>query len=99
MAELIPLEDDRNDTINFIRNPSNWPYNPFLPVKRYINGGVETGIVIGLDFGHRFLWPNVYSGSLYQLLDQRDKGEELTLDHKIGYDSIEEMVLAGWRVD
>jgi len=78
--------------------PATWPVWPFLPVVRRTNGEEELGVLY--DALHACHLPGysstVFLTCLFTLPPTRD--QFLTLPREV-FDTVEEMIQAGWRVD
>lgn len=77
--------------------PALWPCWPFLPVVRRAAGGEELGVV----FDARSARLTGYSAAVFKtnlFLLPPDLGSFLALPREV-FDSAEELVAAGWRVD
>lgn len=67
-----------------LRNPDDWTFWPFLPVKR--NGGKELGYILAGEL-------RVYHTNLFS-----DKPRILEASYT-SYESFEALLADGWRVD
>ena len=82
----------------FVSRPALWPAYPFLPVVRRTGGREELGVVadlVGL-FGLTGYSATVFVTNLFCL--PRTLDQFLALPREV-YDSGDELVANGWRVD
>lgn len=88
-AKTVHQED-----LRFLNNAYQWPHWPACPVKRYVNGVRQIGIVFNLDGNHAV--PKVYKLNVHQgwTPKQFDTAEILG-----DYATLEGMLLDGWEVD
>ena len=98
---LLPTTVEREDLarhLRYVTTPALWPAWPFLPLVRRTGGGEELGVrfdargLFGL-YGHS---ATVYLTNLFELPLVLDI--LLDLPREV-YDTAEELVRAGWRVD
>src|SRR5213080_453733 len=83
----------------FVASPRLWPLWPYLPLVRRWPGGIEELGVL-YDFrgttGRTGYSATVFLANFFDLPDAED--EMLRLQREV-YDTPEELVAAGWRVD
>ncbi len=79
-------EMEKKITLEFLADPDTWPKWPALPLKRRTPKGPDLAVVMA---GNR---TKLYLTNLY-MLGQADKLEFLQ------YDSVEDVVKAGWIID
>lgn len=78
------------DEMDMMKNPSEWPRWPVLPVKRrHSNGAVQVGLMLEVEDG---VHPTVYQCSMFQLRDLKNA-------EKIEYLDFEGLLDDGWVVD
>jgi hypothetical protein len=83
----------------WMSTPALWPQWPILPVvRRHPDGDFDTGLMYDTRGATRLagLAATVFIGNLFQL--PRTLDEFLALP-KETYDTFEEVVAAGWRID
>lgn len=75
------------DAASFIKNPNKWPAWPALPLKRRTTGEMETAYL----WGDPVVPIKVYKGNIWSI-----KAEDPIIGE---FDSVEELLAAGWEVD
>lgn len=79
--------DRDKEQINILKNPNNWPWWPYLSLKRYD----------GEDLILAYLWGDprpplvVYRGNIFSASDGDPEIDR--------YNSAEQLLAAGWQVD
>ncbi len=75
-----------DDDVRMMADPSRWPHQGILPVKRHSNGELELGFVLA-DHGSHIYLGDFLEADPTDLPDFKD------------YDSFEHAVVDGWMVD
>lgn len=96
MAEKLELSEEQQADKKLIENSLNWPRWPLLPMKRYTKEGMQAA------FMHSTSRILLYGVSIYSL-NGKD-GEEWSkvlarIPQRFEYQSIEDLLLDGWKVD
>lgn len=78
--------------VEMMLNPLRWPRWPWLPVKRYLGGRMECGLLYADDS------TEVILGNLYALEPGLKTLAERGLASK-KYESVDALVADGWEVD
>jgi len=95
---LILARATRRRSLALIVEPVRWPLWPLLPLCRVSSAGVELGVLYDAR-GAQDLYgysATVFKANVLNLPD--DDAEFLKLPRHV-YDSVEELLDAGWRVD
>jgi hypothetical protein len=95
---LILARATRQRSLALIVEPVRWPLWPLLPLRRVISSGVELGLLYDAR-GAQDLYgysATVFLTNMFEMPD--DDAEFLNLPRHV-YDSFEELLDAGWRVD
>lgn len=92
------LDRTAQQTVLFVSQPVLWPWWPFLPVVRRINQRIEDGFVFDTlrCLGMTGYSATVFIGNIYTLPESL---QGLLEQPKEVFDTAEELVAAGWRVD
>lgn len=88
--EIKPLSDKE-----FIEDPMNWPYWPFLPMKRHTEKepAPEVGIIRALDGEMTTILLEV------TVWDGDDLKQNIKDAKRLSYKSTDEMLADGWQID
>ena len=98
---IVPLTKPPGDLARhllFVTTPALWPAYPFLPVVRRTRGTEELGVVADLLGLYRLTGfsATVFLANMFDLPGTLD--EFLTLPKEV-FDTADELVTGGWRID
>ena len=98
IVPLIPRPGDPTRHLLVVTTPAIWPAWPFLPVVRRSRGAAELGVVFDARgaCGLTGYSAAVFAANLFALPPTLD--QFLALPKEV-FDSGEELIRAGWRVD
>jgi len=84
--------------LQFISNPSHWNLWPYLPLIRDTTSDHELGVMVDLNGG---VGITGFSATVFltNLFTLPQRLEELLALPKEVFDTAEELIAAGWRVD
>ena len=98
----VPLFQPRSPTkrdLLFMGNPKLWPHWPYLPIIRYLPGDdIDCGVMFDCC-GLAGIYGYSATVFLCNLLTMPANQEEFLQLPKEVFDSVEEMIAAGWVVD
>src|SRR5438045_1233248 len=95
---VILARELRARSLAMILAPRGWVLWPFLPLRRPSSGGIELGVLYDARGVHQLYGysATVFRTNVFELPDS--EAEFLNLTRHV-YDSVEELLDAGWRVD
>lgn len=83
-----------NDDKQMIQNPDRWPMGFFLPVKKENpKGGFS---IVGFMVDHTGLRNTIFEGNMYTYLEDQKPLKDFPRHE---YETVDQLLTAGWRVD
>src|SRR6266567_549596 len=98
MLVLILARATRQRSLALIVEPTRWPLWPLLPLRRVNSAGVELGLLYDAR-GVQNLYGYSTTVFLTNMFEMPDNDAEFLKLPRHVYDSFEELLDAGWRVD
>lgn len=90
------MKTEEIEDVNKMKHHDSWPLWPILPVKRYMKGGVQTGVLFADGTAVVYLNVDIFDVDKWA---GRSWKSILQEHHREVYSSYEELVSLGWKVD